>query len=284
MYTEFYGLREKPFNVTPDSRFFFPSEKHREALDSLIYAINERKGFAAVTGEVGCGKTTVWHALLSRLDGGVKLAVITNSNLTAKQMLMAILDEFELPFKDNWAKIRMLSVLNSFLLEQAALGSNVILLIDEAQNLKFDVLEEVRMLSNLETEREKLLQIILMGQPQLKERLELKELEQLKQRIAVYYHIQPLNQTEAVDYIGHRLQKAGFNSAAGIFDTPALTEIHRYSRGVPRVMNSLCDRCLLTGFIRDRQAVDGPMVAEAAQELGIKKIIDKQEDSGGENN
>ncbi len=180
MYETFYGLKEKPFSVTPDSRFFFPSEKHTEALDSLIYAINDRKGFVAITGEVGCGKTTVWHKLLNKLDSGTKVAIITNSNLTPKQMLIAILDDLEVPFRDRWTKVRLLAVLNKFLIDQLSFGFNVVVLIDESQNLKFDVLEEVRMLSNLETETEKLLQIILLGQPQLKEMLSQEKFRQLK--------------------------------------------------------------------------------------------------------
>ena len=270
MYEIFYGLKEKPFNVTPDSRFFFPSEKHSEALDSLIYAINERKGFAAVTGEVGSGKTTVWHALLNKLDSGTKVAIITNSNLTSKQMIMAILDDLEVAFKDRWAKVRLLAILNKYLIEQASLGFNVVVLIDESQNLKFDVLEEVRMLSNLETEKEKLLQIILMGQPQLKEMLSLKKFEQLKQRISVYYHIYPLSPKEAKDYIDHRLKVAGFNNGRVIFDFLALDKIYAYSKGIPRVMNTLCDRCLLTGFIREKKEIGKDIVEEVAEELGIK--------------
>jgi len=272
MYETFYGLKEKPFSVTPDSRFFFPSEKHTEALDSLIYAINDRKGFVAITGEIGCGKTTVWHALINKLDAGTKIAIITNTNLTAKQMLIAILDDLEVTFKDSWTKVRLLSVLNKYLLEQASLGFNVIVLIDEAQNLKFDVLEEVRMLSNLETEREKLLQIILMGQPQLKEKLKLDKFEQLKQRISVYYHINPLSLKETKDYITHRLKVAGFSNNRVIFDPFSLFKIYDYSAGVPRIVNTICDRCLLTGFIKEKEEVSAEIVDEVAQELGIKKI------------
>lgn len=276
MYETFYGLKEKPFNVTPDSRFFFPSEKHSEALDSLIYAINERKGFAAVTGEVGSGKTTVWHTLLNKLDSGTKVAIITNSNLTSKQMLIAILDDLEVSFKDRWTKVRLLAVLNKYLIEQASLGFNVVVLIDESQNLKFDVFEEVRMLSNLETEKEKLLQIILMGQPQLKEMLSLKKFEQLKQRISVYYHIYPLSFKEVSDYIEHRLKVAGFNNNKRIFNFMALIKIYFYSKGVPRIMNSLCDRCLLTGFINDRIEINDDIVVEAAKELGIERTTAKK--------
>lgn len=272
MYEAYYGLKEKPFNVTPDSRFFFPSEKHTEALDSLVYAINYRKGFAAITGEVGCGKTTVWHTLINKLNSGTKVAVITNSNLTPKQILIAILDDLEVTFKDNWTKVRLLSVLNKYLIEQISLGFNVVILIDESQNLKFDVFEEVRMLSNLETEREKLVQIILMGQPQLKEMLELDKFAQLRQRISVYYHLYPLSLKETRDYVRHRLNIAGVNNVDGkeIFDFLALYKIHIYSKGIPRIINSLCDRCLLTGFINEKKQISLGIVEEVVKEIGIK--------------
>ncbi len=275
MYEQFYGLKEKPFNVTPDSKFFFPSEKHTEALDSLVYAINYRKGFAAITGEVGCGKTTVWHTLINKLDTRTKVAVITNSNLTSKQIIMAILDDLEVPFKDNWTKVRLLTVLNKYLIEQISLGFNVVILIDESQNLKYDVFEEVRMLSNLETEREKLIQIILMGQPQLKEMLEDDKFSQLRQRISVYYHLYPFSLVETKEYIKHRLKIAGRetnNNGNAVFDFLALYKIHIYSRGIPRIINSLCDRCLLTGFLNEEKKISLGIVEEVVKEIGIKDV------------
>ncbi|RKY31467.1 MAG: ATPase [Candidatus Omnitrophota bacterium] len=271
MYEAFYGLKESPFNVTPDSKFFFPSEKHTEALDSLIYAINERKGFAVITGEIGSGKTTVWHTLLNRLDSGTKLALITNTHLTPKQMVMAILDDLEVSFKDRWTKVRLLTLLNKFLLEQASLGFNVVLVIDEAQNLSASVLEEVRMLSNLETDREKLIQIILMGQPELKEILELEELKQLRQRIAVYYHIYPLSESETKSYIEHRLKVAGYNDNIFLFTSSALEHIYLYSRGVPRLINTICDRALLTGFVRGRKLITEEIIDEVSKELELSE-------------
>jgi general secretion pathway protein A len=271
MYESFYGLKENPFGVTPNSKFFFPSEKHTEALNSLIYTINERKGFGVITGEIGSGKTTVWHTLLSKLDAGTKIALITNTHLTPKQMIMAILEDLEVPFKDKWTKVRLLSLLNRFLIEQATLGFNVVVVIDEAQNLNLDTLEEVRMLSNLETDREKLIQIILMGQPELKDILNLEGLEQIKQRINVYYHIKPLDDKEARGYIEHRLAVAGFNGGGRLFDDSALNKIHFYSGGIPRLVNSICDRALLTGFIREEKIISEEIIDEVAQELELNE-------------
>lgn len=266
MYEKFYGFNEKPFSVTPDTKFFFPSEKHREALDSLIYTIKERKGFSVVTGEIGAGKTTVWHALLRRLDGETKIALITNTCLTPKQMILAILDDLEIPFNERWTKVKLLSALNSYLLEQASLGCNVVLVIDEAQNLNSSALEEVRMLSNLETEKEKLIQIILIGQPELRQLLARSELKQLRQRIVVYYHIFPLSKEETKDYILHRLKVSGTNGKV-IFAKAALDQIYSFSEGIPRKINIVCDRALLTGFIKEQAVVSPAIVNEVVKEI-----------------
>lgn len=265
MYESFYGFKEKPFSVTPDTKFFFPSEKHLEALNSLIYAIRERKGFAVITGEIGSGKTTVWHTLLNKLDKGTKVALITNTYLTAKQMIMSILDEFEIPFKERWTKMKLLSLLNKFLIEQITLGFNVVLIIDEAQNLHSRILEEVRMLSNLETEKEKLLQIILMGQPELRQILQKKELTQLRQRISIYYHLNPFNREETNEYIRHRLKVAGANGNI-IFSPFALERIYHYSQGIPRKINFICDSALLTGYIREKREITDDIIEESAKE------------------
>jgi len=266
MYSKFFGFKDKPFNVTPDTKFFFHSEKHEEALNSLVFAVMDRKGFAVVTGDIGSGKTTVWHQMLNQLGSDTKTALITNPSLTPKQMIMAILDEFEVVYKDRWPKIKMLNALNTYLIEQISLGFNVLVLIDEAQNLSPASLEEVRMLSNLETEKEKLLQIILMGQPELREILALPELEQLRQRIAVYYHLYPLDQEETLDYIQHRLAIAG-SDGGPFFDGSSFRKIFEYSGGVPRKINTLCDRALLTGFIRGTSHITEEIIDEAANEI-----------------
>ncbi|MFC1514969.1 ExeA family protein [Candidatus Omnitrophota bacterium] len=268
MYEKFYGFKEKPFSVTPDTHFFYCSEKHDEALNSLVYAVEDRKGFAVITGEIGSGKTTVWHKLLTYLDGTTKVATITNSHLTPKQMLISILEEFGIEHEDTSSKVKLLNKLYQYLLEQITAGFNVVLIIDEAQNLTFSVLEEVRMISNLETEKEKLIQIILMGQPSLKEKLALPKLEQLRQRIAVYYHLNHLTRSETSGYIRHRLQVAGGNGTI-IFDSPTLEAIYTHSNGVPRRINTLCDRALLTAFTLEQKSVSPDIINEASIELNV---------------
>jgi len=266
MYTSFYGFKEKPFNVTPNTKFFYPSEKHEEALSSLIYAIEGRQGFATITGEIGSGKTTVWHTLINKLDKGTKVALITNTQLTPKQMIIAILDELDIPYKERWTKIRMLSALNHYLIEQISMGFNVVLVIDEAQNLNISTLEEVRMLSNLETETEKLLQIVLLGQPSLRGLLGKPALEQLRQRINVYYHIYPLSDNETKDYVSHRLKVAGANGNI-IFGEDSLRKIYDYSHGVPRRINAICEKALLTGFIKSQKEISPDIIEDVAKEL-----------------
>ena len=272
MYEKFYKFTERPFNVTPDTKFFFPSEEHEEALNILLFSIMDRKGFAVITGEIGSGKTTVWHTLLNKLDRTTKVALITNTYITPKQMIMAILDEFEVPFKEKQPKVRLLALLNKFLIEQISLGFNVVVVIDEAQNLNASTLEEVRMLSNLETEKEKLIQVILMGQPELRSILALDKLEQLRQRIAVYYHLYPLSRQETLCYITHRLKIAGTNGNV-IFNEASLDKIYEYSQGIPRKINTICDRALLTGYIKEQHTISANIIDEVARE--INSIMDK---------
>ncbi|MFH1996041.1 MAG: AAA family ATPase [Candidatus Omnitrophota bacterium] len=280
MYSSFFGLNEKPFSVTPNTRFFFPSEKHEEALSSLIYTIQGRQGFAAISGEIGSGKTTVWHALLNKLDKGTKIALITNTQLTPKQMIIAIIDDLSIPYHERWTKVRLLAALNRYLIEQISLGCNVVLVIDEAQNLSFQALEEIRMLSNLETESEKLLQIMLMGQPTLRDLLIDPRLEQLRQRINVYYHLMPLNHDETKGYIAHRLKVAGANGHT-IFDTQSLDKIFEHSGGIPRRINRICDKAMLTGFIRSKNTIDESIVDEVIKEIDLLSPIIKGEISHG---
>jgi general secretion pathway protein A len=265
MYEKFYGFSEKPFNITPDSKFFFPSPKHTEALNSLIYAISERRGFVVITGEIGAGKTTVCRTLLNKLDINTKVALVTNTHLTPRELIAQILEEFEIEHKGG-TKQKLLSFLNEFLIKQLAGDTNVVLIIDEAQNLAPKVLEEVRMLSNLETEKEKLIQIILLGQPQLRIKLEKQCLEQFKQRIAVYYHICGLNKLEAEEYILHRLKVVSSNGVMEIFDQKAIELIYNYSRGIPRIINLLCDSALLSGYIYDTKKITEKIVNEAVEE------------------
>ncbi len=270
MYHHFYGFEEAPFNMTPSSKYFFESAKHAEALNSLLYAIEGRKGFIVISGEIGSGKTTVCRSLLNKLNSKTKTALITNTHIGAKDLLCTILEDFEVEYTPG-SKSRLLAQLNNFLIEEIRHDNNVVLIIDEAQNLTPAVLEEVRMLSNLETEDEKLLQIIFLGQPELKEKLSLKRLEQLRQRIAVYYHLMPLSRQETYDYIKHRLKIAS-NSDRKYFTEAALFAIFKYSHGTPRLINQICDSALLNGFIYDKEIINEELMLEVINESPMKMI------------
>ena len=260
MYEEFYGLKEKPFNLTPDPRFFFLSENHRGAFEHLLYGIKEREGFILITGEVGTGKTTLCRALLDKIESqATDSALILNPMFSEHELLQCILSDFGIQSQASTKK-ELLDDLNRFLLNQQAANRNSILIIDEAQNLPLPVLEEIRILSNLETEKEKLLQIILMGQVELKEKLSLPRLRQLNQRISIRYHLQPLGKEEVPRYIHHRLTVAG-SSGDIHFTSAALQEIYHYSRGIPRLVNLASDRALLAGY------------AEQSREIGRQTVI-----------
>jgi general secretion pathway protein A len=272
MYEKFFGFSEKPFNTTPDSKFFFPSDKHLEALNSLRYAIDERKGFVVITGEIGAGKTTVCRTLLNQLSINTKVAVITNTHLTARELIATILDEFEIEYKGG-SKQKLLSLLNSFLIRQLSDDVNVVLIIDEAQNLTPTVLEEVRMLSNLETEKEKLLQIVLLGQPQLKARLENSRLEQFKQRIAVYYHLYSLTRAETENYIRHRLKLVSSEEVSNSLFVPNTIDlIYNSSKGIPRLINLTCDSALLSAYVLDTKLIDGKIITDVIKERSFDRF------------
>lgn len=266
MYRKFFGLAEDPFNLTPDSRFLYLSRKHREALANLIYGIQERKGFITLTGEIGSGKTTLCRALVNELDPKTtKLALILNPCLNEIELLQTINEDFGIAAESN-SKRDLIKALNQFLLDENAAGHNVVLIIDEAQNLAIEVLEQIRMLSNIETETHKLIQIILMGQPELIDMLARPELEQLNQRISVRYHIYPLDEEDVAYYIRHRL----FVAKAQIdieFTPEALAFIYKFSGGVPRKINVLCDRCLLAAYAKVTYAIDDSIVRESIREI-----------------
>ncbi len=263
-YNHFYGFRENPFNQTPDSSFFFPSEGHKMALDAMLYAAMQRKGFVVITGEIGSGKTTVVRTLLHKLDPQVRTAVITNTHLSPKGIITMILEDLEIPYRPA-SKEKLLLQLNGYLVRQLSEDNNIVLIIDEAQNLSPACLEEVRMLSNLETEKEKLIQIILVGQPELRRKLELVSLAQFRQRVAIHYHLDALNEDDTKKYIRHRLNLAKTNGRdyGRLFEEEALVTIHRHSRGIPRVINHLCDHALLAGFLAESKVITQPMVLEA---------------------
>lgn len=272
MYEKFYEFSEKPFTATPDSKFFFPSPRHTEALSNLLYAINERKGFVVITGEIGAGKTTVCRAVLNKLELNTKVALITNTHLTCKELIAMVLDELQEDYKPG-TKQRLLSQLNDYLIKQLAEDANVVLIIDEAQNLSPTVLEEVRMLSNLETEKEKLIQIILIGQPQLKEKLEHSRLAQFKQRIALHYHLCGLTREETEEYIVHRLKLAGSNgNPIDIFTPKAVDLIYSYSCGIPRLINLVCDSALLSGYICDTRKITEKIINEVIKERNFGNL------------
>ncbi len=265
MYEAFFGLQELPFRMTPDLRYFYASPKHRDALNHMLYAIQERRGFVIVTGEIGSGKTMLSRMLFSQLDPLTKTAIIRNTYLTAKDLIGLMLEDLDVAYTPG-SKMRLVKQLNDYLVDQLRVNGNVVLLVDEAQNLSPKLLEEIRMLSNLETERDKLIQIILMGQPELKAKLWLKSLAQFRQRITLHYHLMPLDEMETAGYVHHRLHVAGAVDD-GIFEAEALRRVYRYTEGVPRLINALCDRALLTGYVNETKHISPAMIDEAATEL-----------------
>ena len=265
MYLEYYKLHEKPFNVTSDPSFLYLSKKHREAFAYLVYGIKERKGFLEITGEVGTGKTTLCRALLNHLDSHTKAAFVFNSDLSELQLLQAIIADLGIKLERK-TKIDLFSGLNSFLIDQLQLGNNVVLILDEAQNLKPRVLEQLRMLSNLETEKEKLFQIILVGQPELRDKLKSPRLRQLRQRIGIRYHILPLEKKEIPDYINHRLCIAGSDGSVK-FTQSAIEKIYEYSNGIPRLINIVSDKALLLGFVLATYEITDGIIEKSIEEI-----------------
>jgi general secretion pathway protein A len=265
MYCPFFGLQEKPFSITPDPRFLFLSPSHQEALGHLLYGIEERRGFITVTGEVGTGKTLLCRALLGRLGRQVRTALIFNSFLSEIELLRSINEDFGIP-RGGATRKELIDLLNQYLITEFSAGRNAVLIIDEAQNLAPSVLEQIRMLSNLETERGKLLQIVLIGQPELRQELARPELRQLNQRIALRCQIRPFNRQETEDYINHRLVVAG--SHGGVkFSRRALSVIYRISDGIPRKINLLCDRAMLSAYVHGSNLIEHAHVQQAASEL-----------------
>ena len=254
MYQSYYGFTEMPFHITPDPKFLYLSETHQEALQHLKYGVTEKKGFIVLIGEVGCGKTTLCRKFMNELDPEhYDTALILNPRVTETQMLKNILIELGVPTIGR-NKTDLVAQINQLLLERIAQGREIVLIIDEAQNLSFEVFEQVRLLSNLETDKQKLLQIILMGQTELKDRLAAEELRQLRQRILVHYELRPFSRTEMDRYINHRLTISG-SMGRPHFTSWALRKIYSASRGIPRIINNLCDKSLLSAFIRESDEV-----------------------------
>ncbi len=265
MYLEFYGLSQAPFDITPNPRFLFHSSKHHEAFNHLLYGIRERKGFVQLTGEVGAGKTTLCRALLEQLDARFSTALILNPVLSADELMKAIATEFGLNVRGR-DRLETVSAIGEFLLKQIEHGRETVLIIDEAQNLTEDLLEQVRLLSNIETDDRKLLQIILMGQPELRDRLNSPRLKQLRQRITVRFHLAPLTRGEVAQYIRHRLQISGAKDTP-VFTRPAVWRIYHYSGGIPRLINAVCDKALLAGFVRRSDRITYALAGRAIREL-----------------
>jgi general secretion pathway protein A len=272
VYTAYFGLKREPFSIAPDPRFLYMSERHREALAHLLYGLDSGGGFVLLSGEIGAGKTTVCRAFLERMPKRCNVAYIFNPKLTVVELLQSVCSEFRIPLPAAGSNSATATVkehidpLNDFLLKTHAVGQNNVLIIDEAQNLSSDVLEQLRLLTNLETNERKLLQIILIGQPELRDMLARPELEQLAQRVTARFHLDALSEAETVQYIRHRLTVAGMRGAVP-FDSEARSRIHQLARGVPRRINLLCDRALLGAYSTGQARVNSEIVDRAADEV-----------------
>jgi general secretion pathway protein A len=271
MYKSFYGLKENPFNVNPDPRFLYLTKQIEEALTGLMYGIQTRKGFITLTGEVGTGKTTLVNRLLDWLhQRRARTAFLFNSRMNSNQLFDFILAEFDIPCESK-SKSQQLLKLNHWLLERYRMGETVVLIIDEAQNLTYPVLEEIRLLTNLETSTEKLLQIVLSGQPELEEKLKLPQLRQLRQRIMLRCRTSPLSQEQTQEYIAERLRIAGATSEP-IFSPKAVETIHVYSLGIPRVINLLCEHSLVNAFVDQQRPIQPKIVEDVAHEFQLDEV------------
>ena len=271
MYKSFYGLKENPFNVNPDPRFLFLTKQIEEALTGLMYGIQTRKGFITLTGEVGTGKTTLVNRLLDWLHHRKsRTAFLFNSRINSNQLFDFILAEFDIPCESK-SKSQQLMKLNGWLLDRYRMGETVVLIIDEAQNLTYPVMEEIRLLTNLETSTEKLLQIILSGQPELEEKLKLPQLRQLRQRIMLRCKTSALSKEQTQSYIVERLKIAGAPDDA-IFSAAAVDAIHIYSLGIPRVINLLCEHSLVNGFVEQQRPIQPKIVEEVAREFQLDEV------------
>jgi general secretion pathway protein A len=272
MYCEYFGFAKRPFELTPDPAFLFLGEAHREGLATLLYGVQSGKGFVLITGEVGTGKTTLLHALLGQLDSSTAYAFIFNPRLEPLDFFHMLFDELgiETPCK---TKAEYLLALNKFLIKRLEKNEPTLLIIDEAQNLSTEMLEEIRLLSNLETPTSKLIQIMLVGQPELKELLARPELRQLRQRIGLRHHLRPFELEELHDYVGERLARAGY-TGKGLFKRGALQELYAVTGGTPRLVNGVCDSALLLAYSREIPLLDASMIREVAQEMELVPELD----------
>jgi len=265
MYTKFYGLKTRPFEITPDPKFLYLSENHREGLAHLTYAVRERKGFTVITGEVGTGKTTLVQTLLSKMNGDTRAAYLFNPKLGATDFIHYICEDLGMKTQKK-SKGQYLAQLHKYLLDCYTRNENVVLIIDEAHTVDPNILEEVRLLTNLETPKSKLLQVILVGQPELNDVLNSPQFRQLKQRVSLRYHLQPLNIEETKEFIKKRLRISGTPNL-DIFTPKAISEIYRYSKGIPRLINIVCDNALLTGYAMDQKVIGHKIIREVIDHL-----------------
>jgi len=271
MYERFYQLRERPFALSPDPEYLYPSRVHREALDYLRYGLESHAGFVVITGEIGSGKTTLLQTLLRDLDSQTTVGRIVNTILEPRELIETIMIDFGLEAQGR-SKPLMLRDLAQYLVDQRLAGRMVLLVIDEAQNLSLGALEELRMLSNLETEKSKLMQIVLVGQPNLRDKMAAPELEQLRQRITVSYHLNPLDAGETANYINHRLRRAALGAPLE-FPRDVTDVIHSRSRGVPRIINVICDAALVFGYAEERRQIDGALIEDVLSELELTGVL-----------
>ena len=277
MYEEYFGFTEKPFSLTPDPKYLFKSASHANAFELLQYAIRRREGFVVITGDIGTGKTTLCRAILEQIDRKTFTALVLNPFLAEEDLLRVILQEFGVVSREEIkfgrlagiSKAELIETLNEFLLSLQRLGAQALLIIDEAQNLPLRVLEQIRILSNLETEKEKLLQIVLVGQSNLKDLLRRAELRQLDQRVSIRYDLKPLTPEETAQYVQHRLSVAG-GGAAVTFTSKSLARLHRYTAGIPRLINLLCDRALLSAYSAHTPRIVPAFVETAAESLELE--------------
>lgn len=271
VYTEFFGLNEKPFSITPDPRYLYLSRRHADALAHLIYGISESGGFIQLTGEVGTGKTTLIRSVLEQLPEKAEIALILNPQLSAREFLENICEELCVPVPSGGPARELIAALNGHLLKAHAQGRRIVLIVDEAQTLGPELLEQVRLLTNLETPTQKLLQIILIGQPELRDLLKQPDMRQLAQRVTGRYHLEPLSRAETAQYVSHRLRVAGCQ--APVFANGAIRELYRRSKGIPRLINVVADRALLAAYTRDRTRVDASLVRGAASEVFGRRFL-----------
>jgi general secretion pathway protein A len=283
MYCEYFGFAKKPFELTPDPSFLYLGEAHREGLATLVYGVRSGKGFVLITGEVGTGKTTLLHALLGQLDSSTASAFIFNPRLEPLDFFHVLFEELGIEAKCR-TKSDYLLALNRFLIERLEKNEPTLLIVDEAQNLSAEMLEEIRLLSNLETPTSKLIQIMLVGQPELKELLARPDLRQLRQRIGLRHHLRPFNESEIKEYVAERLTRAGY-TGEGLFKRGALRALYKVTGGSPRLVNSVCDSALLLAYSQEKRILDAGMIREVAEEMELisekDQLIEAEDDDGG---